>query len=307
MNPNDKLLHELEQARNELSRLPSTEARRHARESFLVGTSVTSNGDMRHSDHSALMQISNVTEGDQNMFAQKTRRLRLIAAVLLGVLLAGGFWAVPPLRTVAQEVINFFIPDQDDSRSEEIYIGGQPHESAEQAPGELVTMFAQAPFDARFPTFIPEGFRVEDARVDHDVAFITLTCTEPWAVLITQRVFDGDFQPFAQEVGASAVIETVDINGASGQYVHGTWDVVMPDNFEALRQNSEAQGVAVDSIWDSNLPWGRLVWMNDGILFELMSAGGIMSEDSRNSLCAPNLDMFANIARGLIPNSEAAP
>ncbi len=39
------------------------------------------------------------------------RRNRLIAAVLLGMILAGGFWATPSLRVLAQELINFFIPD----------------------------------------------------------------------------------------------------------------------------------------------------------------------------------------------------
>ncbi len=252
---------------------------------------------MRHSDHSALTSPM-VIERDNLMFRHKSRRL--IAAALLGILLAGGFWAVPPLRTFAQEVIEFFIPDQDDTRSAEIFVGGLPTDEPDQPPGDLQTVIAQAPFGVYTPTNLPDDYQITDAEFAHGVVFITLTCVEPWAIMISQRPLDESVVSLGQEVGASAVIESVDINGVTGQYVHGGWDIVPPANLDELRQTPQPQGVAVESVWNNDLPWGRLVWVADGFTFDIMSAGGIMSEDGRTSPCAPTRDLFTALARGLV-------
>lgn len=297
MNPNDELSQHFQRAKRDLDRLPSAGARRRAQSAFLASLTVTPNGAMRHSDHSALTSPM-VIERDNLMFRHKSRRL--IAAALLGILLAGGFWAVPPLRTFAQEVIEFFIPDQDDTRSAEIFIGGLPADEPDQPPRDLQTVITQAPFGVYTPTNLPDGYQITDAEFTHGVVFITLTCVEPWAIMISQRPLDESVVSLGQEVGASAVIESVDINGVTGQYVHGGWDIVPPANLDELRQTPQPQGVAVESVWNNDLPWGRLAWVADGFTFDIMSAGGIMSEDGRSSPCAPTRDLFTALARGLV-------
>jgi hypothetical protein len=297
MNPNDELSDQFQRARRALDHLPTADARRQARAQFVTSLSVTPNGSVRHSDHSALMSPT-MLESETMLFKRKPRRL--IAAALLGLLLAGGLWAVPPLRTFAQDVIEFFIPAQADTRSTEIFVGGQPSEATDQPSGDLQTVIAQVPFTVYTPTNLPAGYQISDAEYTYGAVFITLTCVEPWAIMISQRPLDESLGSLSQEVGASAVIESVDINGITGEYVHGGWDIVPPANLDELRQTPHPQGVAVESVWNNDLPWGRMAWSADGFAFEITMAGGILSENSRSSPCAPTRDLFTALARGLV-------
>lgn len=295
---NDELFRQFEAAKAELEQLPSADKRNRARAAFLA--SATPNGAVRHSDHNSALLVAQ--EGDAKMSSRQSRRLRLIAAILLGVLLAGGLWSLPPLRTLAQGVIDFFIPDNDNTRSTEIYIGGHPPEPAERPSVDLESVIAAAPFEVHVPTYLPNGFRLDEVEIMNGAVFMKLKCRTPWSITIAQLPFTDETDLVPQEIGASAVIETVDIHGVEGQYVHGSWEVVLPENFETLRQNEQAQGIEVESVWNNDLPWGRLTWVADGIIFDVRSSGGTMSLESRNNPCAPSREMFMAIARGLVPN-----
>ncbi|MBL8164582.1 MAG: hypothetical protein JNJ61_21510 [Anaerolineae bacterium] len=306
MNPNDDLIEQFEAARAELEHFPDSQTQDRARAAFLASASVTRNGHMRHSHHnSALLHVPVMLQGEKKMPVHQSQRLRLAAAILIAVLLAGGIWTIPTLRSLAQEVISFFIRAEDNVRNDEIYVGGTPVESGEQPGGTLAAAIAAAPFDVHVPTVIPNGFRLDSAEFTHGVVLLKLTCQEPWAVWITQRVFN-PAEVVPQDIGASAMIEAVDIHGAVGQYVHGTWDVVLPENFDALRQNPDRQSLAVESVWNNDLPWGKLTWTADDLMFEIVSAGGLMSEDGRNHRCAPSREQFSALANGLIANSALA-
>ncbi|MFN8449644.1 MAG: hypothetical protein U0521_13925 [Anaerolineae bacterium] len=231
-----------------------------------------------------------------------SKRARLIAAVLLGVILAGGFWATPSLQALAQEIIDFFVPGGSDTTSATVFVGGEPHaESADPLSLSLGDLAAQADFDVRLPTFIPETYHFVGATYQADFQFATLMyeCREPWRVVITERQTDETVTPM--EVGASAVVEDVAIGDVIGQYVRGTWRYEV-DAEAIANQGDTVEAVPATRVWTNDSDWQQLFWRDSGLSLAVMTGGGLITTDGPNP-CSLTKDDYVAIAEGLQPAS----
>jgi hypothetical protein len=301
----DRLQSAFDAARKAAQGMPTSEQQARARAQFLseAGTqSVSMNGDMRHRDQTGVLSASTSEsrEGERRMKRFfTTRRTRLIAAVLLGLILAGGFWASPSLRALAQTVIDFFTRT-DDSQPSSVFVGGVPPEEWEN-PYSLTMeeLIAKTAFNMRLPTFIPQGYRFAGARSmggGYGVEMI-FHCLDPYSVIITEIPTTDPFTPM--EVGESAVIEDVPIRDVIGQYVRGTWR--MEVDHEALpTPGAEAQEVPATRVWTNEENWHRLFWYEDGISFMVSTGGGIFGSDTLSPCDLTKAD-FVAMAQGLEP------
>ena len=232
-------------------------------------------------------------------------RTRLVAAVLLGVIVAGGFWATPSLRALAQEIIDFFTQTETDEQPSTVFVGSglaaPEEEYVDPYTLSLDEIAAQAGFDVFLPTYIPDIMNFKGGLVSHGGQRVEMIydCSTPWSLMIAQLKVDDLATPL--EVGASAVIEAVPIRDSIGQYVQGMWQYdVAPEIIE--NQGEAIEEVPVTRVWVNELAWKRLLWREDGINFTIMTAGGIMNNDTL-SPCALTKADYVAIAEGLQPAS----
>lgn len=136
-------------------------------------------------------------------------------------------FTVPPLQTLAQQIIDFFQPAETNQKPSNIVVGGiAPDDDYDSFPLSLEDVSAQAAFDFMLPTFLPQGYSFDGAVIQPESGSISLNyaCSGPWSLSIIQTPIEEDaFDPerIQNEVGADAVIEPVKIGSADGQYVRG--------------------------------------------------------------------------------------
>lgn len=301
--PEDRLEAAVDAART--AAIPSPEQHARARAQFLLdvqaaqgdsGAGVSSDGDVRLRDQTgALSDLSLVQQGEPQM-NRFYRRNRLIAAVMLGVLLAGGFWATPPLRTFAQSVIDFFIPSSTDTQQFSASLDGSRQLAAAPVSGSLSELTAQAEFALALPGYIPAGYQLDAAyyQADDHRAVINYTCDGSLGITVIEQQSATPTEP--QKVGASAVIVDVPIRAAIGQYVRGAW---MAD-LDNLTADNEAGTYSVPEIWTNESDWQNLTWRENGINY-IVATGGA-GDSITDSPCALDKDDLAAIAQGLQVN-----
>lgn len=251
------------------------------------------------------------------MNRKSLRSTRLIAAVLLGVLLAGGFWASPGLRALAQEIIEFFITTEDEQPSS-VFVGEEPPAQTSEPYVDPYTQTIEAvaaqveAFEVRLPTFIPRSLTFKGATYrpyPQGIEMIYECRGTPFSFMISQYLASEDETQL--EIGESAVIEEVTIHDTSGQYVKGWWIThVDYASVEAAREAALESGegpveVPATLVWSNELEFHRLSWTEDGINFSVATNSGIMSNDvDHASVCRIDRDVLAEIANGLLPASQ---
>lgn len=304
--PEDHLQTAFNAARSAVRGIPGEDVKARARERFLLEASTVSlNSDMRHRTQTgALSDLSTIQSGERRMNRLHSRRARLIAAVLLGALLAGGFWAMPSLRTLAQEIINFFMRVETDTQTISVLVNNDPVPSDEVYvdPYNLTLdeIVALASFDVRLPTYVPRIMGFKGALVSEGSQRVELRYGCKWDLLIVQTKAAEPAPPF--EVGVSAVIEDVPIRDTVGQYVRGMWRYEIASD---VRSNlgDGFEEVPATRVWSNDLQWHRLAWREDGINFSIMTASGSLSIDHPSS-CQLTKDDYVAIVEGLRPASE---
>lgn len=237
-----------------------------------------------------------------------TRQTRLIAAVLLGMLLAGGFWATPSLRALAQSVIEFFSPRTTDTQAGSVFAGGgePPPQSSNPYPLSLDELTALADFDVRVPSFMPEQYHFGGGSYRsamHDVEMIFYCPIAPWSLMIVQRQIDEPEPPM--EVGASAIVEDVTIGDTIGQYVRGMWETRVDPQLIPT-PGGEVKELPSTRIWTNDSAWQRIVWREDGINLMISTGSGTMGGDTP-PLCALTKADYVAIAQHMQPASALAP
>lgn len=246
---------------------------------------VTGNADARPLDWSAPVS----TNGFGRHKRMSKRTIIALAAALMLVSTA-----------LAQQIIQFFTPDEDDELQTTIYVQppidfeGREEEFRIPPLDELVTTL---PFTPLFPTVIPDNFSLEIAYLyrESDLLIVHYGCKRSRSIgfSITQQTFDaaeiaGTIGPL--NVGASAVIETVQIGSMEGQYVEGGWQ------FGALpTYDPNTPVIETTQTWNNDAPSSMLRWHQDGKVFLLRNARNSHS----NSSCALGKDDLVAIAESL--------
>jgi hypothetical protein len=301
----DRLQSAFDTARRAVQEAPTLEQQANARAHFLAeaqARSVSANGDMRHRDQTGALSLPASKEGERRMNRFYNRRARLIAAVLLGLLLAGGFWASPSLRAVAQTVIDFFQPRSSDRQPSSVLVNATPIGMEIPYPLRLEDVMRWARADLRFPTFLPDGYHFAGARYESNGAGLEMAfdCAPPWRLLIVE--FPSTRPLTITDIGASAVIEDVPIRGTVGQYVRGWWRAEFDRNAAIPTPGGKPREVPATNVWDNEMQWHQLVWREDGVNLWLMTSGAILDSDQPDS-CRLTKEDFAAIGDGMQPFS----
>jgi hypothetical protein len=123
---------------------------------------------------------------------------------------------------------------------------------------------------------IPEGLYFTGATGGPDGVYLSYdTVDHSGFINIKESPWTGSPEQKAWKIGASAVVETVDINGLPGEYVKGSFGMTDKDP---------------TVVWDGNSGSQTLHWVNQGVFFEMESAGPAIPVD---------LDRFVSLAKSL--------
>lgn len=178
--------------------------------------------------------------------------------------------SVPPLRVLAQEVLdNLFNRTPADVMPfvTPLVITVQPtpvSQTVYSTPGvTLAEVQAQVDFTIKAPAYLPERYSFYGASIDAP-GLVTLSYIRRGDILNISQSRAADAQTF--EVGATADIQVVDINGVPAEYVEGFWVADM----ESSGDQAEVQGI----IWQNKGNYQQMRWQQDGIVYWMHSAVG---------------------------------
>ena len=218
-------------------------------------------------------RIMKNTVWQDNNTEQSTHLIRTLSAVAATVVLVIAIGFFTPLGTIAQEIFSgLFVPASSDNKPVPVRaeIAPTPFDSAiAWQPQEIIDVQAQAPYSVLVPTSLPTGYEFVGATYDANSQMISLNYTlageNPlYRNLVIKIHPEGSFG--ADEVGASAIIQPISINGIDGQYVQGWWDKVGTD---------ESGQATVE--WNANLGMHRVKWTQDNLVFEVLFQAAYIS------------------------------
>lgn len=235
-------------------------------------------------------------------------RRRAIGATGLTLLLVVAFLAFTPQgRALAQAVIHFFTRTATDSLPVPT---AAPLTWVDITPGApLPTSTPQALFrecgDFNSPKCSVEQIRsrvnfpvLELGRIPAGMHFLGATGGPEriyllydngkltYGVALTEEPWTGSSDMIQQQVGASAVVETVQVGDVTGEYIKGGFST-------RLLQAPTFNEVHFSQVWDDKVGLESLHWIKDGIFYSMSAWGG----DPENALL--DKDAFIALAAGL--------
>lgn len=210
-----------------------------------------------------------VSQGEFFMKSLNTKRLRPLALAISTLILIIGILSTPWGQAIAAEVLGLFIHKNDDVLAispEEATRAANPPVEIEQptlqyASASLAVEDATAKlgFDVKEPSVMDPDFGFRDAIIAYEGISLIYDYWRGGRQLVIFQQLMTDSNSTATVVGASAVIEEVQIGEVKGEYVEGQF-IVLPG--------------ATAAIWKSDVPFRRVRWVNNGVLFEIIAAGG---------------------------------
>jgi hypothetical protein len=163
----------------------------------------------------------------------KTARL---VVLMVALLVAGTVALTPPLRALAHDMLSVFIRTPSDAITNQELEANFPLPSSEDPHVGLSIADAEraAGFRVWQPHSVPEGHRLQEAVYMPAEQMVILAYVAGDYPFVDPRMLSGFSlmqQPAARAasnksvfpVGASAVIETVQIGDVTGEYVEGAW------------------------------------------------------------------------------------
>lgn len=198
---------------------------------------------------------------------------------------------------LAQQIIQFYAPNDDDRSEITVHYNDAvdgPVERYVSPPLEAVA--STLPFTAKLPTFLPAGYRVEGAQFNQELQALEViySCEANPAYGFTLFQLSSATELPPVDIGASAVIETVQIGAASGQLVKGGWFVVEPAELP-----EGVTSLETEMVWDNQVPMFSLDWESEGMRYSM--ANFIGSDPSENPGCLLDKNTGMTIAESLTP------
>jgi len=178
--------------------------------------------------------------------------------------------ATPALEVVAQRLMQFFLPTISDQTLLQITL------EETSSPAEYFSLTISeaenlAGFNASVPAHLPEGYSLTGAIYNSERNAIVLNYNSdtPGQILrILQRPLSEEYQ----QIGASAVVEIVQIGSATGEYVTGAWTI--PEVESVLEETEIEQTISMQATWDPEAEIQILRWDEDEMQFEIIFGGG---------------------------------
>jgi hypothetical protein len=212
---------------------------------------------LKAAPHSTFIhQSDQMSRGETMITHRQNRSLRALATV--AAVLAIAVFAtltVPPLRTLAQEVLERPTP-----------VAPPPVEIP--VSQQLEQAIGQAGFPVRLPAYVPEGYILADAGYDPVANQVSLFYTRNGIGLVIVQIPEESALPL--DVGATADILTLSIGGVTGQYVEGGWKVNPEVSGETMTLTEKA--------WDTDFPFQQLRWQQADMVYWMMSVAGQHSD-----------------------------
>lgn len=197
---------------------------------------------------------------------------------------------------VAQQLIQFYVHSDDDSSQVTLhYSEGDAGAGAMVLP-PVEELAPTLPFTAKLPSFLPASYSLEAAQYNADLQALDViyACEGNPAYGFTLFQLASDTELPAIDIGASAIVETVQIGAATGQLVKGGWSVVEPAELPEGVTALEAE-----LVWDNELPMFSLDWESEGMRYSLSNFIG--SDLPENPACLLNAGTVTTIAESLAP------
>lgn len=153
---------------------------------------------------------------------------------------------------------------------------------------------ALAGYDIPEPSVIPENYSYIGGEVVMVAPFVDLQyeCNDPEnypnssfgftleILKISEKELEWEMEHFGQEeIGESASIETVVINGVTAEYVKGYW------NYGSGESSNEKR-------WDNNIHYHVLKWYQEGFLYTIRTIG-LIEPDYRGACMLTKEDLVA--------------
>jgi hypothetical protein len=201
-------------------------------------------------------------------------RIAAAAAALLAFIIIGTL-ASPALRAVAQQLMHFFIPAQDDHISVQVTMPFPGEAGSFESADYFSLNLSEAQDLAGFPikeiTRLPSGYAFSGAHFDPTLKAVALRYSDHGSFLVfTQRPSD-KVEEYSN-IGASASVETVEVRGVQGEYVTGGWRVG-PQESARIETAVPGTQVSLGAYWDPSLPQETLRWHEAGMAYEIRAAG----------------------------------
>lgn len=198
---------------------------------------------------------------------------------------------------LAQQIIQFYAPNDDDRSEITIHYNDEvdgPVERYVSPPLEAVA--STLPFTAKLPTFLPDGYRLEGAQFNQDLQALDViySCEANPAYGFTLFQLSSATELSPVDIGASALIETVQLGAASGQLVNGGWSVV-----EQAERPEGVTSLETEMIWDNDIPMFSLNWESEGMRYSMSNFIG--SDLPENPACLLDKNTGISIAESLTP------
>lgn len=251
--------------------------------------------------------LASVAEAQPNQtprIPRVVRRLTFAAALTVAVM-GVALLASPELRVLAQDIIDFFIPGAE-SRQSSVTVGGEPPAETDLYPLSVAQLQEQVAGTLYLPTEIPETYHYDGGRYESSQQTLTATyrCDAMNTIGLTVRPLNSDeITPY--EVGASANIIDVDINGIAGQYVRGFWIPVVPDYDPNAPAPEERTALRAEMVWTNDSDHQMLWWYDadTGLSFVLSTLSGTVDGQGETTTCDLDMANFVNIARSVTPQN----
>ncbi len=224
------------------------------------------------------------------------------AAVIAIILITAG-------AVFGQDIIDFFIPSEDDTRETVVYPINPGDEETmddeDQLPLTTDEAIAQADFDVRLPEFMPRGYSFSGAtyNAERQSVWMNYTCSS-YGMGIYQQVMTREAAEAAIiEVGPDAQIIDVPVADTIGQYVRGFWFV---SDYDTTAGFDEAGGIPAEAVWVENSDFQRLIWYTDGVIYTIQTSAGraTIADHMPANECMLDIDDYAAIANSMYPERE---
>jgi hypothetical protein len=226
------------------------------------------------------------------------RRMRFAVRLILVAFIAFAFaFAVSPdLRTLAQQIIQFFARTPDVAPAE-VFVGGGSEPVNPDNGLSFDAALAMVPYDALEPSAMPGAYRPHQANVHAPSGTLTLDyrCGREWGLMLTQSPQPEPFT-LTGEIGEGAVVVDVMINGQPGQFVQGWWRHDPPAE---TGPDGPRRAVPTTRRWDSAVQFYQLAWSANGMRYALATSRGIVDNDTPMGICQLNQDILVSIAESL--------
>jgi len=115
-----------------------------------------------------------------------------------------------------------------------------------------------------------------------------------YGLTVVEEPWTGSSEMTKWEIGASAIVEAVQVGSAAGEYVKGGF------KGQLLEAPNIGDAIKADQVWDANVGLETLHWINDGIFFSMST----WDNDFNNILL--DRDAFVALAAGLTTGPVSA-